>query len=144
MLHPSKAAIYVAKVAAIALVYFAAARAGLLLSAVDQRVTLVWPPAGIALAVVLLYGPRFLPGIALGAFLANISVHAPGRLGFALVTAAGNPLGAVMGALLLRRFDFRRSLARVRDVFALLLGSGMGAFVSAIIGSAALAMLSRT
>ena len=64
---------------AIALVYFAAAKLGLSMAFVAEQVTAVWPPAGIALAAVLLLGYRAWPGILLGAFLANVTAHeAPG------------------------------------------------------------------
>src|SRR5262245_38883422 len=54
--------------------YWAAARVGLTLDAVSGFATLVWPPSGIALAAVVLGGPQVLPGVALGAFLANVYV----------------------------------------------------------------------
>ena len=50
---------------------------GLSLDAVSGIATVVWPPTGIALAALTLYGARFWPGIALGALLINIWVGAP-------------------------------------------------------------------
>jgi integral membrane sensor domain MASE1 len=44
---------FLAKVASLAAVYFGAARLGLLLSFLLGHNTLVWPPAGIALAALL-------------------------------------------------------------------------------------------
>jgi PAS domain S-box-containing protein len=77
----------------------------------------VWAPAGIALAAVVLFGPRTWPAIALGAFLANATSGA--SLPVAAAIATGNTLEALAGGYLLRRVDFRPALARVRDVFAL-------------------------
>ena len=37
-------------------VYFAGAKAGLALASLAPQVTLIWPPTGIALAAVLLFG----------------------------------------------------------------------------------------
>src|SRR5207302_10530649 len=101
-------------VLALAGVYFAAARLGLSLAFLAEQVTVVWPPTGIALAAVLLFGPRAWPGIALGAFLANITRHEP--LGTACGVAAGNTLEALLGAWLLQRVvGFRTTLDRIQD-----------------------------
>src|SRR5215213_5847587 len=55
----------------VTLVYLATAKVGFLMAIPPGNVTAVWPPSGIALAVLLLWGPRLWPGIWLGAFLAN-------------------------------------------------------------------------
>ena len=47
----------------VAAAYFAAARLGLALAFVEQKVTLVWPPTGVALAALLIFGCRALPGV---------------------------------------------------------------------------------
>jgi len=62
---------YLHQVGTLAAVYFAAAKGGLLLATVGAQVTLVWPPTGLALAALLLGGPRLWPGVALGATLVN-------------------------------------------------------------------------
>src|SRR5690242_11101518 len=62
---------YLASIAALAALYFGAAKLGLSLATLAEQVTLVWPATGIALAALLLFGYRMWPGIALGAFLAN-------------------------------------------------------------------------
>src|SRR6478736_1498416 len=95
---------YLAGVLALAGVYFGAARLGLSLAFLAEQVTVVWPPTGIALAAVLLFGPRVWPGIALGAFLANVSVHAPPLVACGIAT--GNTLEALTGAWLLRLLGF--------------------------------------
>src|SRR5437879_4523641 len=58
-------------------IYFVTAKFGLKMDAVSGFATLVWPPTGIALAVLLLYGYRLWPGIFLGAFLVNLVTGAP-------------------------------------------------------------------
>src|SRR5664279_4399332 len=66
-------------------------------------VALVWPPAGIALAAILLFGYRFWPGVALGAVLLTFMKGWP--LGFfTLGTAIGNTMGAVVCVYLLEKF----------------------------------------
>ncbi|HEY7214016.1 MAG TPA: MASE1 domain-containing protein [Thermoanaerobaculia bacterium] len=122
----------------LAAVYFAAGRLGLLLPIGHNHVTLLWAPTGISLAAVLLFGWRAAPGIAVGAFLVNLTVGGPpaGAVGIAL----GNTLEALLGAWLLRRFGFRPSLDRVRDVLLLLAcGAMVSPLVSAAVGVASLA-----
>jgi signal transduction histidine kinase/integral membrane sensor domain MASE1/CheY-like chemotaxis protein len=117
----------------VALVYFAAAKAGLALASLVPQVTLVWPPTGIALAAVVLLGRRMWPAIAAGAFFANVTTDEP------VLTAAGiafgNTLEALVAGWLLERFDFRPRLGRVRDAGALVvLGAGVSTVVAATIG----------
>ena len=107
----------VARICLLAGAYYGAAKLGLSFAFETPSVTAVWPPTGVALAALVLWGPRVWPGVALGAFLANSWTGIP------LVATAGitvgNTLEAVAGAYLLRRFaDFRPSLERVRDVLA--------------------------
>jgi integral membrane sensor domain MASE1 len=106
-------------------------------------VTAVWPPTGIALAAVLLWGYRVWPGVALGAFLANSWTGVP-VYAVALIST-GNTLEALGGAYLLRRLaDFRPSLERVRDVLALVgLAGVVSTMISATIGVGALLAASQ-
>src|ERR1700682_4453104 len=92
---------YLAGVLALAAVYLGAAKLGLSLAFVAEQVTVVWPPSGLALAALLLFGYRLWPGIALGALLANATAHEP--LPVACGIAVGNTLEAVLGAWLLQR-----------------------------------------
>lgn len=122
---------------AVTTIYFATAKLSLLWAFVEGNVTPVWIPSGVALAAVLRYGGRAWPGLALGAFLATYSTGAP--LSFALVTGLGNPLAALLGALLLQRLHFQPQLARVRDVLGLIgLAGALATTVSASIGVAGL------
>jgi integral membrane sensor domain MASE1 len=125
---------YLAKVVVLAGVYYGAAKLGLNLAFDAPSVTAIWPPTGIALAAILLWGYRVWPGVALGALLAN------GWTGVPLYAVAGitvgNTLEALAGAYLLREFaDFRASLERVRDVLALVVLAGaVSTTISATIG----------
>src|SRR6476619_6367282 len=121
----------------VAAVYFGAAKAGLGLAGSHQSITAVWPPTGVAIAAVLLLGYRIWPGIAAGAFLANITTAGP--LLSVLGITTGNTLEGVVGAfLLLSVAGFDRSLDRVRDVIALLVVALTATIVSATIGVASL------
>jgi PAS domain S-box-containing protein len=124
-------------IALVAAVYFAAAKLGLSLAFVAEQVTAVWPPTGIALATLLVAGPRLWPGIALGALLANLTAHASPAAAAAI--AVGNTLEAVVGAALLRWAGIRPALTRVTDVVGfVVLAAGVGTVVSATIGVASL------
>src|SRR5262249_29310309 len=122
---PCGRAFYPVQVTLLAAAYFGAAKVGLTMAFVAEQVTAVWPPTGIALAALLLFGSRAWPGIALGAFLANATTHAP--LATAAVITLGNTLEALAGAWLLRRLaKFNMALERVQDVLALVvLGAGL-------------------
>jgi signal transduction histidine kinase/integral membrane sensor domain MASE1/CheY-like chemotaxis protein len=129
----------VAVVAAVALVYFAAARFGLGFAVVAEQVTAVWPPSGIALAALLVLGFRVWPGVWLGALAANLLANE--GVGTALAIAAGNTMEAVAGAWLLRRVRFHESLDRVWDVMGLLgLAAGLSTTVAATVGATSLCL----
>jgi integral membrane sensor domain MASE1 len=124
---------------ALALVYFGSAKLGLTLAFSNESVTAVWPPTGIALAALVLWGRGLWPGVLLGAFLANVTTDVP--VYTAAGIAVGNTLEAVVGAWLLERFGFRPSLVRLRDVFVLVGLAGLiSTTVSATIGVASLAV----
>ncbi len=96
---------------ALAAAYFIAGRLSLLLAIPPGYATAVWPPAGIALAGLLILGLRAWPGVLVGSFLVNVgtgfdatsllttvvSVVVPGGLGL------GAALQAMVGADLVRR-----------------------------------------
>src|SRR5690349_20516306 len=81
------------EIAVVALVYFAAARLGLLLALGYKNISPVWPPSGTGLAILLLFGVRLWPGIMLGAFLANYSTGIP--ISSSILICAGNALEAI-------------------------------------------------
>ena len=130
---------YVTRVTLLAAVYFVAGRIGFMVSAIDPIVSSVWPPSGIALAAMLLMGPRFWPGITIGALILNASgTIAPLP---AMVIAVGNTLEALLATWLLTSVGFRPSLERLRDVLALVVGAIASTPVSATVGVTVLALV---
>jgi len=122
---------------ALAVVYFIAAGLGLSFATVTSNITLLWPPTGIALFALLTFGVRLWPAVLVGALAANLAT--PVAPGVALGIAVGNCLEAVTGYYLLRAAGFEASLARVRDVVALIvLAAGLSTMVSATIGTLSL------
>jgi signal transduction histidine kinase/CheY-like chemotaxis protein len=115
----------------LAAVYYMASKLGFTMAYEAEPVAVVWPPTGIALGAVLLFGTRIWPGIMLGAFLANITPNEP--LLTACGIATGNTLEALTGAWVLRSFaGFDNAMKRVKDILTLAIGS---AFVSTMIGA---------
>jgi two-component sensor histidine kinase len=109
---------WVAKNLGVALAYAGTAWIGLRFPYYGEYVTLIWPPVGIAIAALVLGGPRLLPGVALGSLAVNLSNDATAP-GVAVSIAAGNALGPYLTATLLTRgLDFRPQLDRLRDVLA--------------------------
>ncbi len=91
----------------IATVYLAAAKLGLGLAVVHPYATAVWPPSGIALAALLIYGRPVWPGIYIGAFIANLTIGGtvtPQTIAVAAAIASGNTLEALAGRWLTQRF----------------------------------------
>jgi PAS domain S-box-containing protein len=124
--------------AGVALVYFAAAKAGLSVAFATRQVSALWPPTGVAVAALLMFGARAGPGIFLGALAANTGIGEP--LSAVGGIAVGNTLMAVAAVLLLRSAHFDQRLGRIRDVFALGAAATLAAVVSATNGVVTLAV----
>ncbi|GGY07693.1 MASE1 domain-containing protein [Streptomyces djakartensis] len=136
---PRRGGLVAMQICAVAALYYGSGQLGLLQQLVRGQVTPVWPPSGIALAGLLLLGPRVWPGIALGAFLTNISLG-PSVLPV-LAIAAGNTLAPVCSYALLRRAGFHNELDRLRDALALIfLGAFTGMLVSSTTGTGTLVL----
>jgi diguanylate cyclase (GGDEF)-like protein/PAS domain S-box-containing protein len=121
----------------VALAYFAVAKLGLTFSAGNDIVSAVWPPSGVALASVVVFGPRVWPAIAVGAFFANATGDSTAAVAAGI--ACGNALAAVSAGYMLSRASFDPRLGRIRDVVALaLLGAAASTAINATIGTTVL------
>src|ERR1044072_1455270 len=78
-------ALLTASIVAVAAVYYGAAKAGLQLAYLNGAVTALWPPVGVGIAALVLYGLRLWPGIVIGDLL---------------VGDYSTPLGTVIGQTL--------------------------------------------
>jgi signal transduction histidine kinase len=128
--------VYAIAVALVAGTYYLAGRLGLELGYLDGAVTAVWPPAGLGLALLFLYGIRLWPGIVVGdLLLADFSTP----LGTVLGQTVGNTLALVLAAMLLKRLTSGRGdLTRTVDVFAFVVCAALAATVSAAFGPTSL------
>ena len=115
---------------------------GLAAPLVDGGVSLIWPPLGIALAVLLRFGLGVWPGVFVGALLVTLWGGKPFWL--ATMIAAGNTLGPALAALALRREGMHVALDRRQDLWlfgaigaaaSTLLTASNGSFWLAVSGS---------
>ena len=94
---------YAGGLVAIGVIYFALAKGGLALASIHPSATPIWPPTGVALAAVLLWGYRAWPAIFTAAVIANATTA--GSVATAIAIATGNSLEAVVGAYLINRWS---------------------------------------
>ena len=122
----------------LAALYAPAALAGLMYAVVGNTITLVWAPSGIALAALVLLGPRVALGVTMGAFVANAWTDV--TLTVAAIVAVGNTLGALLGSLWFARLtSSRNALDRRGDVLAFIASAAIAStIVSAAVGASGL------
>jgi PAS domain S-box-containing protein len=129
--------LYGAGILALAVLYYVAAKIGLRLAYLNGAVTALWPPVGVGIAALVLYGPRLWPGIVIGDLLVG-DYSTP--LGTVLGQTVGNTLEVVVAAMLMRRLcgGRRPAMDRVGDVFALVAAGAVGTAISASFGATSL------
>jgi diguanylate cyclase (GGDEF)-like protein len=88
--------------ASLAVLYFVTGRAGLALSYGHPAVSLVWPPAGLALGAFLLLGYRVWPVVFGAAFILYAATLGP--VPATVMMAAGNTCEGVLAAYLVNRY----------------------------------------
>lgn len=119
---------------ALGIAYYLAARLGLLIPYVGSHVSLFWLPTGIAMAAYWRWGGVLSPAVMLAAFAVNYRIGGPAWMAFGI--AAGNALGPLLGAILLRRWSFDDALIRRRDLGVFLLADMCGMLITATNGTA--------
>ncbi|MCC8971034.1 MASE1 domain-containing protein [Bradyrhizobium brasilense] len=101
--RPYRRISHAAGLVTIGAIYFGLAKGGLALASIHPSATPIWPPTGVALAAVLLWGYRTWPAIFVAAMIANATTA--GSIGTAIAIATGNSLEAVVGAYLINRWS---------------------------------------
>jgi signal transduction histidine kinase len=125
------------QLAVVTLAYWLAASASLRLALVHGQVTPIWPPTGIALVAILVFGRRVSPAVFVAALAVNLPIG-PSPLGATFI-AAGNTLAPLTAAALLKRARFRIELDRMRDAAAIIgLGALVAMTISATVGTSVL------
>ena len=127
-------AVYLAKILALAIIYHLAARVGLKMAYVQANTSPVWPPTGIGLAALLIFGYRLWPGISLGVLIGSLLTGAPFSL--ALGITIGNTLEALVAVYFLKKFvGIHNEIDRIQDVVGLVLVSLLCTTIGASIGT---------
>ena len=83
-------------------IYFLAGKLSLQLAFLHASASPVWPPTGIALAALLVFGYEIWPAVFIGAFLVNAFTY--GNIFTSLGIGAGNSLEAICAAWLVNKF----------------------------------------
>jgi PAS domain S-box-containing protein len=126
--------------AALVIVYALAARLGLSLAFAHHNVSPVWPPTGVAVAGLLIFGLSMWPAVFLGALIANLRTDVSALTAGAI--AVGNALEAVVAYRLLNwNGAFDLAFSKLRDVLRFVVcASLIGPAVSATIGTTSLSL----
>ena len=123
----------------LAAIYFVVGKLSLKLAFLNANASPVWPPAGITVAALLLYGYRLWPGIFVGAFLVNVLTA--GNVFSSFGIAVGNTLEALIAAVLVRNIAAgAHAFEHAYDVFRFALALAVATVVSATIGVTSLAL----
>lgn len=93
---------YLTVVLAVAAVYMLLAKLGLELALTTKQISAVWPASGMVVALFLLKGYRYAPGVLLGALGINLLAQEPFLVASGI--AAGNTMEGMAAAYLLRYF----------------------------------------
>lgn len=140
------------KAALLAALYIVSGKLGLLFAPPPGFVTVIWPPSGIALGMLLIYGWRLWPGVLIGSFLLNLSaaglpgdftlaqVFAPSHLFACVGIAIGSTLQTLAGrALIARYIGLPLRFDHLRQMMALIaLGGPLVCLIASSIGVATL------
>ncbi|GMU42724.1 MAG: EAL domain-containing protein [Xanthomonadales bacterium] len=114
--------------------YVLAAQFSVVFIDLPTDVTLIWPSAGLAYAVLIHHGPSWWPVIPLGIALTHLLVS-PAPWLFVPFSLASNTVATVLGAIWVRRIAGEQlTTLRVGNGFLLLIGGIFSASLSALIG----------
>jgi signal transduction histidine kinase len=129
---------FVAGVVLLGAAYYGAAKLGQTLR-YTASVSAIWPPAGLGIAALYLWGLRWWPGVLLGELAVNGELLLDDSmipLGSLLGQQAGNMAEIIVGALLLRRLiGPNAGMDRVEHVGGMLVALGTATAISATVGT---------
>ncbi len=132
---------YAAGVLLLGLAYFGAAKLGQSLR-YTASVSAIWPPVGVGIAALYLWGLRWWPGVFVGELLVNGQLlvdHVALPFGSLAGQQLGNMAEVVVGAWLLRRLiGPHAALDRVAQVGGVISAAGIAAAISATVGTASM------
>jgi PAS domain S-box-containing protein len=128
--------------------YFILARISLLLSFQSSNATPLWPPSGLAFALILYYGLSIAPAILVGAFAANVVVFQLNNaaditteIWISALISIGNTAEAAVGLLLLRKIlplaSVDNYFNKVKHIFWFVVVVVIMCLVASIVGTGA-------
>ena len=124
---------YISKTLLFAFIYIVLARAGLFLALDKGFASVVWPGSGLALSLLLIYGNKIWPAIAIGAFSVNLING--GSIGFSSIVCIGNTLEAIVAYNIIKYYgDVSNLFTKLKSIIIFLLASFAGSILSASIG----------
>lgn len=129
-------------IVSISCIYFLFGLLGLQLAVPPSQAGAIWPPAGIALASILLYGIKVWPGIFIGNFC--ISAWAFGfneqSIPIYLATGTGATLCACIASILIKKYtDYPSDLINDKEIILfLILGAPVSCLIPATLGLSAM------
>ncbi|WP_350115715.1 MASE1 domain-containing protein [Fulvivirga sp.] len=131
------------KIILVAAIYYLTAVSGYFLAFDNSSILPIWPPSGVAFALLVLLGRKCWPGITIGALLANIMAfwNLPDLPTQTIITisgfiAIGNTIEALVGFYLINHwiktpFPFNQTKNAFRFLFVAILIAGVGSGISA-------------
>src|SRR5436189_1447409 len=129
---------YVAKILLLAAAYYGSAKAGQALQ-YTASVSAVWPPAGVGIAALYLWGPSLWPGVFLAELAVNGQLLHTLPLGSLIGQQAGNMAEVIVGAVILRRLiGPPATFGRSEHVSGMILAVGIATAISATVGTVAM------
>jgi signal transduction histidine kinase len=128
---------YLGGVLLLAVAYYGAAKVGQTLR-YTASVSAIWPPAGVGIAALYLWGVRWWPGVLIAEIVVNgellVAEH-PLPIGSLLGQQVGNMAEVVVGALLLQRLvGPRAAVDRAEQVGGLFAAVAVATAISATVG----------
>ncbi|MBI2631616.1 MASE1 domain-containing protein [Candidatus Pacearchaeota archaeon] len=131
--------VFLLKLLIFTIIYFIAGKFGLSLAFEHVSASPVWPPTGIAIAMILLYGYRFWPVIFIGAFFVNLTTA--GTIITSLGIATGNTIEGLFAAFLINKYlGGKKVFDKPVKIFLFLIVVILSGIISATIGVSTLSL----
>src|SRR5262249_41411889 len=126
---------YVAKILLLAAAYYSSAKAGQALR-YTASVSAIWPPAGVGIAALYLWGPSLWPGVFVAELAVNAQLLHSLPVGSLIGQQAGNMAEVIVGALVLQRLiGPRATFGRSEHVSGMIFAIAVATAISATVGT---------
>ncbi len=113
-------------------VYAISAKIGLFLAFEQVNTSPVWPPTGVAIACVLIFGFRIWPAIFLGSLWVNLDISS--SFSVASSIAVGNTLEAIVAVYIILHFASAKPFSKISETVVFILALFFATMISASVG----------